>query len=379
MSQSTWTPPPGRRDITTDRLSVDPVRALPAMHGGWLYALTGVRNPAPEPKATCADCVMCAGVGRSNSRVTFSPDAKCCSYIPHVSNFLAGRALAGPGRESVELRIRRRSGVSPLGLGLSPDDLRRLADTQSRFGSTAIVRCPHYVTETQGCSIWESRNAVCSTWFCQHERGDVSLQFWHAVRNLLVTVEEHLARHCLESSGLPAEQVRAVLDNRTAMREAVGRANAGEDPAVDAAHEDSPELHSRLWGAWEGREEAWFARCAELADTVSDAALRDLLGQTPEVVEAVRTRLDALGRHELPDRLRFEPGAASEATTDVLRLVGYSPFDPLVLAADLEPALWQLDGRPVADVLAAAGPGGRLDEDVLGRLVDFGLAVTPDA
>lgn len=378
MSMSTWTTPPGRR-VVTDRLAVDPVRALPTLHAGWLYTLTSLRNPAPEARATCADCVMCAGVTRSGSRVEFSPDVKCCSYVPHLTNFVVGRALAGAGRATLEARIGRRAGVTPLALGLSPEDLRRTTAARADFGTAPTVRCPHFVEESQGCGIWESRNAVCSTWFCQHERGEVSQRFWHAVRDLLVAVEERMARLCLERGGLPADQVRAVLAHRTAMQAAVARANAGEDPAVDGDVEDSPALHARLWGAWQGREAEWFGRCADIADAVGDSELRSLVADTPELVENVRARLDDLSRHDLPERLRFAPGPDSEATTDVLRLVGYSPFDPLVLPADLEPALWTLDGRTVADALSDVGRDGRLDEDLLGRLHDFRVAVPPAA
>jgi hypothetical protein len=318
---------------------------------------------------------MCAGVDRSGSRTAFAPDAKCCTYIPHLANFLTGRALSGPGTLSVRARIERRAGVTPLGLGLSPEDLRRVADTQSHFGTAPVLRCPHFVEESQGCAVWESRNAVCSTWFCQHERGELSQRFWHAVRDLLLAAEERMARHCLERGGLPLEQVARTLDQRRAMQEAVGRANAGLAPDVDEEHEESAEQYARLWGAWQGREVEWFSHCADTADTVGDIELRELVDDVPELVEAVRSRLEDLGRRELPLRLRFAPGPASEATSDVLRLVGYSPFDPVVLPADLEPGLWLLDGRPLTEVLAGSDHDTRLDADVLGRLHDFGLAV----
>ena len=124
--------------------------ALPPLHNAWLGTLTGIHDPPSEPKATCGDCVMCAGVERSGSHVTFSPDVKCCSYVPHLANFLVGRSLLGPGRESITTRIGRRAGVTPLGLGLSYADIRRLVGAQSHFGRSPAVVCPHFVEETQG-------------------------------------------------------------------------------------------------------------------------------------------------------------------------------------------------------------------------------------
>src|SRR5258708_3849477 len=55
--------------------------ALPPLHNAWLGALTGIHDPPSEPKATCGDCVMCGGVERSGTYVTFSPDVKCCTYV----------------------------------------------------------------------------------------------------------------------------------------------------------------------------------------------------------------------------------------------------------------------------------------------------------
>lgn len=352
--------------------------ALPPLHGAVFLALTGLPNPRSEPRATCGDCVMCAGVQRSGTRVAFSPDSKCCTYIPNLPNFLTGRALAGPGRQSVLDRIGRRAAVTPLGLGLSQQDLRRLVGTQSHFGQD-VVRCPHYVEESQGCAVWESRNAVCSTWFCQHERGATGVRFWHAVRDLLTAVEEQVAHRCLRGRGLPEAQAAAVTAHRAAMRETIARANAGEELPGSAADDTSGEWYSRMWGAWEGREEEWFAGCA--------ASVGDLdSGQLASTLDGVRRLVDEVGRswadlqeHEVPGRLLFTPGTGTESTTDLLRLIGYSPFDPLILPAGLEPSLWLLDGRPVADVLAEIERSGLapLDDEVLARLHDFRVALAP--
>jgi len=347
--------------------------ALPPLHGGWLRALTGLPDPPPEPAATCGDCVMCGGVERSGSRVTFSPDVKCCSYVPHLANFVAGRALAGPGRASVVDRIARRAGVTPLGLGLSRADLRRVVGVQAHFGQEARVRCPHFDERTQGCGIWESRNAVCSTWFCRHERGATGQGVWHAVRDLLIAAEEQVAHHCLGRAGLPDAQVAAVLDHRAALREAVRRANDGDVAGADGEDDASSAWYARMWGDWQGREEEWFAGCAEVAGALDAGQLAALLDDDGRGVEAVARRRALLAARTVPDRLVFAPGPASEATDDVLRLAGYSPFDLLVLPADLEPDLWLLDGRPRAEVPA------RLDDDVLGRLLDFGVAAVAEA
>jgi hypothetical protein len=380
MTSRTWNPPPGPRRVA-DRLSVDPAAALPVLQRGWLYELTGIRNPRSEQKATCADCVMCGDVGQSGSRIRFSPQVKCCSYVPHLANFLAGRGLAGPGRASLLERLLRRDGVTPLGMGLGEHDLRRMVEGRDSFGVAPVVRCPHYVEQTQGCSIWGSRNTVCSTWFCRHDRGEVGQRFWQAVRDLLLAVEERVAVLCLDEGGLAPGHRDAVLAQRAAVRAAVARANDGDPDAASAVPAHSAEEDARLWGPWSGREEEWFAGCAQVAGRLTGDDLAALVADVPDLVDAVRTRWSELGRRTLPDRLRFTPGSASEATTDVLRLVGYSPFDPLLLPADHEPALWLLDGRPLDDVQAEALQEHAvvLDVDLLGALHDYGLAAPAPA
>jgi len=352
--------------------------ALPPLHNTWLATLTGIHDPPSEPKATCGDCVMCAGVERSGSHVTFSPDVKCCSYVPHLANFLVGRSLLGPGRDSIIARIRRGAGVTPLGLGLSYADIRRLLEEQSHFGHSSAVVCPHFVEETKGCAIWQTRNAVCSTWFCKHERGVVTQRFWHAVRDLLLAAEERISYRCLTHGGLPDEQVRAVLEHRAAVRETIARANAGAAAPETPPDDESTDWYARMWGDWAGREEAWFLRTAESVTTIDDDELVSRMDDVRHLTEAVGNRWHDLTVHDVPDRLTFTPGVGSEATPDVLRLIGYSPFDPLVLSAALQTDLHQLDGRPIAHVREGIDlHGPRLDDDLLARLHDFGVAVPP--
>jgi hypothetical protein len=112
---------------------------------------------------------------------------------------------------------------------------------------------------------------------------------------------------------------------------------------------------------------------------IDDGELASKLDGVRGLVEDVGRRWKDLQREEVPDRLTFTPGAGTEATTEVLRLFGYSPFDPLVVPADLEPSLWLLDGRPVAEVLAEIEQEHHvpLDDELLARLHAFGVALAP--
>jgi len=351
--------------------------ALPSLHNDWLLRLTGIDAPPSEPKATCGDCVMCSGPERSGSAVAFSPHVKCCNYVPHLANFIVGRSLLGPGRESIQGRIARRAGVTPLGLGLSQTDIRRIVAARSQLGEPDVV-CPHF-DDTNGCAIWQTRNAVCSTWFCQHERGAVSQRFWHATRDLLIATEERVAYHCLLAADLPEEQVHAVLGQRATVRETIALANAGENLSSDPSPDDeSAAWYERMWGEWRDREEEWFLRCAESVENLHERELVAPMDELRELADAVGQRRRELSAHETPDMLMFSPGVGSNATGDELRLVGYSPFDPLVVPAAMLAPLQRLDGRPIAQVRAELSARGiTLDDQILRQLYDFGIAVPP--
>ncbi len=350
--------------------------ALPPLHNAWLGMLTSIQNPASEPKSTCGDCVMCAGVDRSGSSVTFSPDVKCCSYVPHLANFVAGRSLLGPGHASISARIARKAGVTPLALGLSYADIQRVVSERSQFGRSPVVVCPHFDQETKGCGIWQTRNAVCSTWFCKHERGAVSLRFWQAVRDLLMAAEERVGQHCLTHGGLPDEQADAVLAHRAGIQAAIARANAGEAvPDIEVGGE-SAHWYETMWGEWAGREEDWFRATADVAASIKPAEFIALMADVPHLCQAVADCGHDLNTHDVPDRLRFHPGDGSAATPEVLRLVGYSPFDPLVLPASLFADLRRLDGRPITEVREGNDVSQtRLDDNLLELLHDFEVAV----
>src|SRR6516162_3798236 len=100
--------------------------ALPTAQARWLDQLLGGPIPA-ETNATCHACAMVVdkSQGDGANDQGFNPEVKCCSFMPHLWNFLVGGVLeddqADPvGRTSVEARIDRGVAVTPLGLGPTP-------------------------------------------------------------------------------------------------------------------------------------------------------------------------------------------------------------------------------------------------------------------
>jgi len=132
----------------------DTSELLPPLYAAWVAELLPGVIPR-ESQATCDDCAMCAH-GEEQERPPedyFDPAVKCCSYIPHLSNFLVGRILAdndpaaAPGRATVEKRIKQGVAVTPLGLDRTPVFNLVYENSANAFGKSRNLRCPHYLED----------------------------------------------------------------------------------------------------------------------------------------------------------------------------------------------------------------------------------------
>jgi hypothetical protein len=282
--------------------------------------------PPNEPEATCEDCVMC----RPEPSPRFLADVKCCMYLPALKNFQVGLALrTEEGRRTTLPRLADPQNVTPLGLTRGDAQVaplrRALAD--GRFGQVPALVCPHFEPSEGGrCTIWAARDAVCATWFCRVSRGARGRGAWHELHELLTELEGLVAR-------LTAQRL-------------------GELPAAEPT-----------WGPWAGRAEAYYSRCAELAEGLSWDELRGLGGfglrfRQRNAREAQRARgvfepivWDTPGRWTVGE-VRCERGEDG-----LVYAFGDGPYQPVVLTQ----AQW-------ADVQAGGGAG--LTEALARRLVD---------
>lgn len=342
--------------------------ALTPFYERWIHELAGA-VPDGESGATCGDCAMLAP---ANGLAGFDPTTKCCTYTPAIPNFLVGAALADErldpvgGRVSLRSRIAARAGVSPLGLDPPPVTSLIAGRAKAAFGKAPRLRCPHYHVESGLCGIWLHRNAVCSTWFCKHDRGAVGMRYWHALRDLLVTAERELTRWCvLELDGpfVPSSQDGADRDTLSA-----------GDVEGSATERD----YLERWGEWAGREIEWYGRCHELVRELSWADVVRIAG--PDLGLSTR----ALERASRRRDRRFVPTSLLLRRLSVLQhgdptlVESYSAHDPLAVPQALLHALPTFRGQPVSDALAELAEAGlELDEDLLGTLTDFELLVEP--
>ena len=323
---------------------------LPPLYQRWVDSLDGGALPA-ERRATCGDCAMCGGGGG------FRPDTKCCTYVPALPNFNLGLILAGEAPRSVEERIDQVAGVTPLGIRLTEAQRALYAVERERLGRSLHVRCPHY--EDGLCGIWRQRNAVCSTWFCKHERGATGFRLWRAVQALLEAVEEALSFACLIRLDVGAEALALLC-------QADRRAELQAGP--------SPELYRAAWGRWYGRERDFYLACGRLVDGLAWSEVLALGGApvaaAAAALEAARRAYAVSPAPEAPRLVQLRHVRATSATSTVTT---YSPYDPLELPTPLLDALRSFDGRPTAEVLADVEETHELalTQDLVRTLVDF--------
>lgn len=352
------------------------MQAIPPLFAKWLEELLAVPRIPSETRATCDSCAMCAPLSatddepRAADKEYFSPSTKCCTFYPVLANFQAGRLFSDsdPGlaaaREIVVRRIDACDGVTPLGIQ-QPPGYAELPEHRDGFGRSEALLCPFFRLEDGRCGIWRHREAVCTSFYCKHERGGVGQAFWGRLRELLLTIEHTVARHCVLESGLAASQITATFPTGLGF----------ESPSKEPPRHD-PRARRRIWGVWLGREREYYEWCGATATALSADDICRIGGvHIPLRTALVREAWDQLERTELPDRLAWRGRVSPVASTGDgrVRLATYSPMDEIDLPAVLVAALRSFDGRRVAAVTdeIASESGMRMSEGLLRRLVEL--------
>jgi len=335
-------------------------QALPDPLNLWLL---NVVDPIPsgEEPSDCGDCVMCPQSAHSISGIsTFSLRAKCCTYLPDLPNFMVGKILNADDPVGINsLRDRMRSGPDATPLGLWRDAARATSyENDPGYMGRADLACPHYLTSSGSCAIWEGRNAVCSTWFCRHERGAKGHRWWVAARALLTAMEVDLSASFALDAGVPAATV--------------GRLGAAVSRSVA---DRIPPSH---WGPWADDPEGLYRRCWALAQGLTPAEAISRCGPVAQAhAEVLRAESRALAVDTIPSRLALGSFRLKGMSARGHLAVTYSPFDPVFLPSMLFAVLHFFDGRPTRDALQTMVDerGMTVDDALLRQLLDYGVAV----
>ncbi len=349
---------------------------FPPLYANWLDEWLDGSLPVEE-KATCSNCAMLPPVGGSALEANhfFSPNAKCCTYMPALPNFLAGRILADKqddmlrGRESILARLQQIEAATPLWLDKSLTNDFKYSNRRPYFGQLDDMVCPHYIDEEGGlCSIWRHRNAVCSTWYCKHTRGDVGLQFWTSLRDLFIAIESELAKWCALELGIPPETLKA-FGQQEAREHTIRQLEIEQQlPAKTNV------THQKIWGDWYGRETEYYIECARLVERLSWAEVLDICG--PDVNALQRLAQQACQEHQsdaLPEHLRLGDFSVISMHPEYSLVASYLAYDALKLPRAVMDLLTYFDGRPTQEALTAftQASGLKIAPSLVRKLVDF--------
>jgi hypothetical protein len=225
------------------------------------------------------------------------------------------------------------------------------------------------------CGIWKHREATCATWFCRFERGKVGFEFWQHLRNFLQLIERQLSLSFARELGIDPVQLRAFLP---------ATPGGAEPEAVltwsELEGQLDPTAYAVLWGSWAGREEEYYDRCRELAESMSWPQILAACGQEAAIrADLVRRQYDLLVTPSAPERLVPGPINVHGRRQDGLRAVTYSVLDAIDLPAPLLTVLHAFDGRPTAEILDHLRSNGfEITDEFLQELVDWGVLVDAD-
>jgi len=349
---------------------------LPPLYAAWMDELlpAGIQ---PERVATCHDCAMCAPAGGAPTwgGPYFAPDTKCCTYLPTIWSFLAGRILedlspeAAKGRASLERRMDAGVAVTPLGVGRTPvfQLLYQRVDL-SNFGRARSLLCPHYLEESGGCGIWRHRESTCATYFCKYERGNVGKEFWESMHWLLLSAETALARWCVIRLEVGTEALSLLFPT------------PGDPPPPPTAEEFdgrvAPDEYRRRWGRWAGREREYYLEASRLVAPLRWPQIEELAGPELQARKAlVLAAYDRVTSEEVPDRLWVSPMRVDFQGDTSRRVIVESGGAPLSLPDELVAELRRFDGRPTAEVLdeIRKESGLNLSMGLVRRLADHGI------
>lgn len=308
--------------------------------------------PRPiEPKATCDSCAMCPKAGEQHiaTRAFFQPDLKCCTYYPHLPNFLVGAILEdrgevlAEGKRRVQEKIRERYGVTPY--FLSPPRRYSVLHAAARtraYGRSKVLLCPYFAEGERSCTIWRHRTGVCATFFCKHERGGAGRRFWLALEKWLTYAERALAEWA-------AKRVDADVVEPSVAQGSMTLDDLEERPPGDKDY-------ASWWKGWVGREEKFYRACFAEVSRLDRAEAAKILARDAEektLSNEVRARHETLTRPTLAKRLVVGKNVKVQKVDGGVAVSGYSPLDVQLFEEGLYDVIAQMRADEPVDAFLA--------------------------
>jgi len=310
------------------------------------------RPMVEERHATCATCTMCPPpVPDFPPEAYFNPSTKCCTFHPALPNYSVGGLLrdtsdmGAEGRRRVLAKIGARTGVTPAGILPPARVLLLQRHGKAGFGRAERLVCPYLDRERGACTVWAQREAECATWFCKHNHGVDGRAFWKQLRDYLVTVHVTLGTWAMRELGIDADRIAEGFGPRL---DALDARDLDDGPPSDSAY-------GRMWGAWSGREQAFYVAAYDLVRALDRARFASLVGIEHAVaVDRLARRHDAIAHPALPDPLVRNPTLRVDRVPDgSYVLTAGDAGESTRLRGDIYRLLDLFDGRsPTRDIRA---------------------------
>ena len=332
--------------------------ALPPLYASWIAEF--LPGPLPdESRSTCSECAMCS-IG---APVSFEMKTKCCTYIPWIPNFLAGKILEN--QVAVFESYWDRADVRPQGVWPDPDFVAEYHPSSPFFGRNLKWRCPYFLEQEGGlCGIWENRNGRCATWFCKHLRGQISHNFWSATEALLTSLEKILSLWCIHQLKAGSDQFREAFPLST------------DEPAFSvwlkqqSFYEGGSATPDLKWGVWLNRERTFFYECYKLIAPLRWKDVREICGSTLNRLEQNMLKChDRLTSDFFPDVLKLSEFHMLDIGSEEVRLWTINPYDPVTLPKTTVRLLHRKNGTPMEEVTKM------VPKELLLKLFDAGILI----
>lgn len=233
-----------------------------------------------ERKATCEDCLCSKSKGQGLPN--YHKDLKCCTFHPFLPNYVVGGILGDSAvsddlKQIVRKKILDREYALPMGIFAPVSyqvkfNLRQAED----FGNREEFLCPYFNRLKKNCGLWKYRGAVCSSYYCASDRGELGLQFWEILGEYLHLCEMSLAQDCIVSMGLSPESIDPQLE--------YVNCSTGT-PEEMASISMSKSVFGVYWSEWPEGVEDFYLACAKHVRSLSEKSFEDLLADDTSALE----------------------------------------------------------------------------------------------
>ena len=340
--------------------------SLPPLYSAWMtHFLPG--DVPDETRSTCSDCAMCA----IDSPVPFELKTKCCTYIPTIPNFLAGKILES--NIAVFEAYWDQADIRPHGVMPHQDFADQYHPNSPLFGRNLKWRCPYYLEEEGGlCGIWQSRNARCATWFCKHLRGQISRDLWATIDELLTAAEKILSRWCMHQLEVGSREFRDTFPVEIGQPkfDLWMKQQSFYQKKLLLGDFGSAEFHRWTWGTWMGREMDCFCECYRLVQPLGWEDVRKICGEGLQQLEQNTLASYAkLTSDSFPDVLKISDFHQYDLDNGEVRVWTSNPYDPITLSKDTLRRLHRMSGKTTAEVME------EIPKELLRKLFHAGVLI----